>query len=168
MKLPAGRHVPGYPYSPLPYYLVAGEIFPLKSWLMKPFPGKLTEELSVYNYRHSKPRRVIENSFGILRARWQIFVQPKTANVKNVENYVWTATCLHNYLRLTENVIYTPAGFVDSRTNLGVISDGDWRKICSVDKLGFQEIKKIRVSRHRRSSNDMRNGLKGYVTLHKK
>ena len=76
MKLPAGRHVPGCPYSLLPHYSVGDEIFPLKTWLMKPFPGKLTVEQSVYNYSYSKPRRVIANSFGIPRARWRIFSKP--------------------------------------------------------------------------------------------
>ena len=97
MKLPAGRHVPDCPYSSLPYYLVGDEIFTLKSWLIKTFPEKLTEEQSVYNYRHSRPWRVIENSFGILIARWRILSKPIKVNEENVENYVWTAICLHNY-----------------------------------------------------------------------
>ena len=41
MGLPEGRHVPGFLYNPLPYYLVGDEIFPLKTWLIKPCPGKL-------------------------------------------------------------------------------------------------------------------------------
>ena len=54
-------HVPGCPCNPLLYYLVGDEMFSHKSWLMKPFFGKLTEEQPVYNYRHSRPRHVIEN-----------------------------------------------------------------------------------------------------------
>ena len=83
MKLPARKHVPGCPCSPLPYYLVGDEIFLRKSWLMKPFRGKLTEEQSVYNYRHSRPRHVIENSFVILRVRWRIISKLIKANVEN-------------------------------------------------------------------------------------
>ena len=49
MKLSAGRHVHGCPYSPLLYYLVGDQIFPRKSWLMNTFPGRLTEEQSDYN-----------------------------------------------------------------------------------------------------------------------
>ena len=146
MKLPAGRHLPNCPYSPFPYYLVGDEIFPYKSWLMKPFPGKLIEERSVYNYRHSRLRCVIENSFDILGAWWRIFSKPIKANAKNVENYVWAAICVHNYLRLTENATYAPAGFFDS-----------------ADNLGFQEKKTIRGSPQSKLSNDMKNGLKDYV-----
>ena len=68
MKLPAERHVPRCLYTPLPYYLFGDEIFPLKRWLMKPFLGKFTKEQCVYSYGHSRPRLVIKNSFGILRA----------------------------------------------------------------------------------------------------
>ena len=45
----------------------------------------------------------------------------------------------------------------------GDIRDGDWQKICLTGNLGFQEIKKIRGSRHSKSSNNIRNGLKDYV-----
>ena len=62
--------------DPLPYFLVGDEIFPLKTWLMQPFPGKLNEQQRVFNYRLSRDRRVIENTFGILVARWRIFSKP--------------------------------------------------------------------------------------------
>ena len=52
----------------LPYVLVSDEIFPLKSWLMKSFPGKgLPESKETFNYRLSQCRRTIENTFGILQ-----------------------------------------------------------------------------------------------------
>ena len=38
-------------FDPLPYFLVGDEIFPLKTWLMRPFPGKLNEQQRVFNYR---------------------------------------------------------------------------------------------------------------------
>ena len=66
-----------------------------------------------------------------------------------------------------ENATYTPAGFVDSRSSSGDIRDGDWRKICSEDNLGFQEVKEIRGSRHGKSSNDMRNGLKNPLNVNR-
>ena len=85
------------------------EIFLFKPKLMRPFPGKnADEEQRVYNYRHGRPYRVIENAFGIFAARRRIFQKPIQATVKNVESYTLVYKARHNYLRLTENVHYCP------------------------------------------------------------
>ena len=57
----------------LPHVLVSDEIFPLKPWLMKPYPGKgLPESKENFNYRLSQFRRTIESTFGILVAKRRI------------------------------------------------------------------------------------------------
>ena len=56
-------------------------------------------------------RRIIENTFGILAARWRIFHGPIKAAVETVEAIVKATCILHNYLRLTDNDYYCPAGF---------------------------------------------------------
>ena len=51
----------------LPYCLVGDEAFLLKPYLLRPYPGRgLTPKQDVYNYRLSRARRTIENTFGIL------------------------------------------------------------------------------------------------------
>lgn len=52
----------------LPYVLVDDEAFGLSSYMMRPYPVRapLTLEKKVYNYRHSRARRIIECAFGIL------------------------------------------------------------------------------------------------------
>ena len=53
----------------LPYFLLSDEIFPLKKWLMRPYPGKnASEQEKIYNYRHSRARKCIKNAFGIMYA----------------------------------------------------------------------------------------------------
>ena len=95
--------------------MVGDEIFPLKNWLMRPYPGQqLQEDGAIYNYRHSLARQVIENAFGILVTTWRLFITPINASVKNIEKYVKAAIVLHNYIRITENATYSPVGFVDS------------------------------------------------------
>ena len=106
MNIPAPRSVLGCIFDPLPYFLVADEIVPLKTWLVRPYPGQLSEEQKVYNYRHSRARRVIENAFCILCTRFRIFYVPINAAVENIECYVKAAVVLHNYLRQTENPLY--------------------------------------------------------------
>ena len=111
-----------------PYFLLGDEIFPLKKWLMRPFPGKTADEKErIYNYRHSRARRVIENCFGILSARFRILQKPIRASVENAEKYVLACLALHNYLRLTDNAHYTPAGFIDSEDKHGNFVPGEWR-----------------------------------------
>ena len=74
---------------------------------MRPYPGhtrsKMDEKKFIFNYRLSRARRVIENTFGILVARWRIFRSPIKAKTENVEHYLLAAICLHNYLRETDN-----------------------------------------------------------------
>ena len=68
LKIPSPRLVGNFR---LPYVLIGDEIFPLKPWLIKPYPGRsLDEQRRVYNYRLSRARSTIENSFGILSGSW--------------------------------------------------------------------------------------------------
>ena len=122
----------------IPYLIVGDGIFPLKTWLMKPMAGKnLSKEYRVYNYRLSRCRRTTENAFGILSARWKIFRRPIRASPVTVDRIVQATICLHNYLRLTENSMYIPSGFVDSEDNTGNIRPGDWRAMVVGDNGGL-------------------------------
>ena len=144
----------------LPYVLIGDDIFPLKPWLMKPFPGKNLQECQdIFNYRLSRARRVIENAFGILAAKWRIFRRPIKSNVNLVENIVKATVCLHNYLRLTENASYTPQGFVDSEDISGNIIPGDWRNSSD---LGFKKLRNISGNRYTNESADTRLNLMEY------
>ncbi|XP_043484646.1 uncharacterized protein LOC122512700 isoform X2 [Leptopilina heterotoma] len=96
-----------YPGGPmLPYFCVADEAFPLHVNIMRPFPGRSTgrmpNEQRIFNYRLSRARRTIENTFGIMASQWRIFRQPINAREDNIKKIVLAATCLHNYLRQEE------------------------------------------------------------------
>ena len=74
-------------------------------------------------------------------------------NVRNIQYWVLSCLCLHNYLRQTENSLYCPHGFVDIQTGDGEIRVGKWRSIKvdhnfleSLDKLrgGAQNLKHVK------------------------
>ena len=91
-----------------PTFLLGDDIFPLKKWLIKPYLGiSLSEEQKIYHYCLSRARRIIENAFGILAARWGGYF---------IDQYELLALAPHNYLGLTSNAMYTPSGFVDSES----------------------------------------------------
>ena len=147
----------------LPYVLVGDDIFPLKPWLMKPYPGKnLLESERVFNYRLSRARRTIENSFGILAAKWRIFRRPIRGNVDLVTKIAQATVCLHNYLRLTENATYIHAGFVDNEDNSGDIVPGDWRNEVDGDEGGFRHLNRIGGNRYTFESGNARSDFKEY------
>ena len=75
----------------------------------------------------SRARRVIENSFGILAARWRIFRRPILADPDNAIAFTKAAIALHNYLRTHESSVYCPPGFVDGEDGDGNVVNGTWR-----------------------------------------
>ncbi|GBN34436.1 hypothetical protein AVEN_213974-1 [Araneus ventricosus] len=81
-----------------PYVIVADDAFPLSLNLMKPYPGRgLNDEERIFNYRLSRARRVSENVFGILAARFQIFKQRIPTSPINATKIVMACCALHNF-----------------------------------------------------------------------
>ena len=165
MKLPADEKIEGIDEpDKFPYFLLGDEIFPLKHWLMRPYPGKLPEEERIYNYRHSRARRTIENAFGILVARWRLFHRPIKASIQNTESYVMACLCLHNYLRQTENSLYTPKGFIDIEYANGDIKPGEWRNQTQNGSGCLKNLNFAKGGRRTDAANKMRESLKSYVS----
>nr|XP_039248879.1 protein ALP1-like [Styela clava] len=78
LNIPGQQTLPGTSES-IPLYFAADDAFPLKIGIMKPYPGRaLDRSQKIFNYRLSRARRIVENTFGILAARWQVFF--KTIN----------------------------------------------------------------------------------------
>lgn len=94
--------------------------------------GKLEFHQRIFNYRLSRARRVIENSFGILAAKWRIFRSPIQADIETVDAITLGAVYLHNFLLMEEEHMlshqktYCPPLFVDREVN-GENINGEWR-----------------------------------------
>ena len=78
---------------------------------------------------------MIENSFGILASRWQIFHRPIIADPEHVVTYTKAAVALHNFLHTTESSVYFPPGFLDSEDGCSNLVNGSWRKEGSTHAL---------------------------------
>ena len=149
-------------FEPLPYFFVGDEIFPIKACLMRHYPGKLDKEQMIFNYHLSQARRTIENAFGILSVHWRIFHNPIRANIENIEKYVLACLCFHNYLKLTHNAFYCPAGFVDSFDETRNLKQGEWRGLV----IGNEELlplNHVKGSCYLNQAVEMRNAILEFV-----
>ena len=91
-----------------PHAIVGLEAFPLKIYLMSPYPGSQSKgdsQNSIFSYWLSRSRSVVENVFGILSQKFQ--------NMKREDQQDATIRCLlltsvstcfgHHYAHLQEN-----------------------------------------------------------------
>jgi hypothetical protein len=100
LGIPEDKQPPGTAYV-APHVIVGDEACPLKTYLMRPYPGsqsKVDNEKSLFNYRLSRARRVAENAFGTLSQKFQICQRTLQSLPENAD--IIFATCvLHNCLR---------------------------------------------------------------------
>lgn len=84
----------------VPYVIVADDAFPHLPSILKPFALRtLTKEQRIFNYRLSRARRIVENTFRILANRFRVFMTHIELSPENVENIVMASCSLHNFLR---------------------------------------------------------------------
>ena len=120
---------------PLPYFIVGDDAFPLKTWLMKPLPLRnMTKEQRIYNYRLSRARRIVENAFGILSARFRCLLTTMPQRTKTVESIVLACCCLHNLMRVRYPTAQNK--MVDQEDPVThVITPGTWRAAGEIDEM---------------------------------
>ncbi|XP_059367678.1 uncharacterized protein zgc:194221 isoform X3 [Carassius carassius] len=104
LHLPPDQPLPGADErGPHPHVLVADEAFPLRRNLMGPFPGRtLPPERRVFNYRLSRARLLVENTFGILSSQWRMYRRLIEVHPEVVENCVKATCVLQNFMRCSE------------------------------------------------------------------
>lgn len=106
LSVPQHAPLPGTDIE-APYVIVGDEAFPLKTYLMRPYPGReLNDSKRVFNYRLSRARRTVENAFGILIQKFRIFTRRIQAKPENVDNIILTACILHNFIKKYDTNTY--------------------------------------------------------------
>ena len=78
---------------------MADDAFGLKPHMMKHYPNQnLPIDQRIFNYRLSRARRVIENTFGIATSRFRVFRRAIIAKIEKVKSITKAVVALHNYL----------------------------------------------------------------------
>jgi hypothetical protein len=99
LHIPPERYISGTNIK-TPLMFIADEAYPLRPNIMKPFSSRrLCASERIFNYRLSRARRVVENSFGILVNRFRIFRHAIQLPPEKVSDMVMAACALHNFLR---------------------------------------------------------------------
>ena len=120
-----------------PYVFVADDAFQMNEYMLKPYPridGDI--EKRVFDYRFSSAHRIIENSFGILAARFRMFRRPINAQVETACSITKAFVTLHICLMKSQCIFgeytYSPPGFLD-QVNFGEERKGE----CRAETTGY-------------------------------
>lgn len=143
----------------LPFVFVGDEAFPLLENLMRPYPGKVDYDLEkrIYNYRHSRARRVSENAFGIWVARWRIFSRPIIAKVENIDNIIKASVCLHNFLIKYNKTHYVNSTLADIDRDNTLLPE-NWGASTSL----LTNIRHVGTNSYPKSASTIRDEFKKY------
>lgn len=100
LNLPDNKPLPGR-NVPVPYFFLGDDAFALQTHIIKPYDGNHTKRSlkRVFNYRICRGRRVVENVFGQLTSKFQIFKRP--IQLCPQKPAIVTLACVHlfNYIK---------------------------------------------------------------------
>ncbi len=118
----------GFIKLPPDHVILGDSAFPLKTYLMKPYSQKKTRgRTTIFNYRLSRARRIVENAFGILTWRFRVFLRPIEVKENTVDDIILAACSLHNWLRIFSPTYLTATCVDQEDANTGEIIPGLWR-----------------------------------------
>lgn len=104
LNLPVPTKLEEHSQTMYPYVFLGDDAYALSKHLMKPFArsSNLTKDEKIYNYRHSRARRVVESACGMMSKKFRVLGHPMLVHV-NVSIKITLACCaLHNMIRKRE------------------------------------------------------------------
>lgn len=123
-----------------PFVIVADDAFALRINVMKPFPGRsLNAAQRIYNYRLSRARRVVENAFGILSARFRVLLKAINLDANKAKRITLACCALHNFL-IEKSPGYAGGGMPDRYACDGEFIPGEWRRFAQVEESGTEDM----------------------------
>ena len=93
----------------VPLVILGDAAYPLMPWLMKPYINnrRLDDEQKHFNYRQSRARMVVENTFGRLKTRWRVLLKQMEIGIKSVPNVISACCVLHNMCEIWGEIFQT-------------------------------------------------------------
>ena len=124
--------------DPIPFFIVGDAAFPLKPYFLKPYPAKRMGDMAsmeqvrrterIFNYRLSRARRISENVFGILAARFGVFRAAIHLSPDNAVIITKTCLALHNFCQRQREKHFVPLSLVDQENPVShEMIPGEWR-----------------------------------------
>ena len=115
-------------------YFIRDDTFPLRTCLMKPFSHyKLEREERIFNYRLSRARRIVENTFGILANRFMCLLMTLQQEPETVGCIVLSCCCLHNLMRMRYSAFQNAA--LDQEDDNHQLIPGAWRDQANLQDM---------------------------------
>ena len=138
LGIPGPRPLPSS-NDPLPFFIVGDDAFPLKPYLLKPYPAKKIGDMAdleqerrmerIFNYRLSRARRISENVFGILAARFGVFRTPIHLSPDNAVIVTKACLALHNFCQRQKDKNFVPPSLIDNEDPVShIMVPGEWRR----------------------------------------
>lgn len=144
LNIPPGRKLPNdEDGNAVPFCVVGDEAFGLGNHVLRPYSKKnLNYTKRIFNYRHTRARRMVECTFGILANKWRVFHRPIDVNINFCIRIIKACCVLHNYVRTKDGV-----QFIDTLYE------------CPMENFTVNE-----NNRGRNNMNDVRQYLSSYFT----
>ncbi|XP_067615356.1 uncharacterized protein [Eurosta solidaginis] len=160
-------HLPERKFLPnsnirFPYYFVGDSTCALKPNIMRPFPDISSkykrDNIETFNWHLNRTYQKIDNTFGVIAARWKIWTTPMVMAPKKMEIVVKATILLHNFALTHDTTSYMPFGYVD-RYEGDTLIRGDWRH----DIVPLMKPRKIYANNSTKVCFNLRNILSEYL-----
>jgi hypothetical protein len=110
LGIPSAQPLPNTTNPPFPFYFVGDQGFPLRTYLMRPYPKRgHSDEKRAFNFRVSRPRKAVECAFGMLAQKFRIFLTQIECGPEKATKIVKAACILHNFIRIHDGVATKPS-----------------------------------------------------------
>lgn len=127
LKLPKLSNLPNSNLK-APYVFVGDEAFPLRNYIMRPFPRQQLAsayDKKHYNYRLSRARMTIECAFGIASSKFRILQKSIETKVENADHIVKAICILHNVIIDRENESSRQCTIISENFNIANVQESN-------------------------------------------